>query len=934
MGEPPSRPGVCLRLPGLEIYLLEPCTGPVGVVLTQRTISDDVHLVGDLLGEVIREQEGERLFRLEETVRELSKSLRKRWTETDHRRLQTAVREASPPRLLGLVRAFSLYFHLVNTAEDVHRIRVLRKRQREGVVMEDSVEGALRRLKAAGWTLGEVMELFRRLDLRLVFTAHPTEARRQTVMDKLRRVRGLLKRLEVARQTPREREAARREAKRVVTALWQTDELRPRRPRVRDEVREGLYYFERVVLDLVPRLYRTLARGLEEVFGEEPPRLSTFLRYGSWIGSDMDGNPHVTPEVLRDTLEDQQRLLLGRYVDLLWQLVAELSSSVRYVEVSQDLERSLHADRVRFPEVWAEIAEVNREEPYRAKVAFMHERLQRTLRRVEGGYEGPTAFLEELRLLRRSLESHGGTVLASGRLEDLTRLTETFGFHLAALDLRLHAEEVTAAATALTEALGVTGYDALEEVDRVRVLGELLSRGGEASQGARPLEREGPRAAEAMREIPGLQDVYGSEAVETYIVSMTSRASQVLEALLLARVAGLYAPGEASHVDLVPLFETRDDLEKASGIMEALYTHEAYGDHLTLRDGRQEVMLGYSDSNKDAGFLASRWALYRAQVDLSRGAEEHGVDLLLFHGRGGSISRGGGPTHAAVLAQPPESANGRMKLTEQGEVIAAKYADPDLALRETDLLMSALLLQTAGVEVTEPRDAWCSLLDKMSKEAGEAYRSLVYEDRDFPTYFEQASPIREIAQLPIGSRPAAREGTLRIEDLRAIPWVFSWTQNRHLLPGWYGLGTALHEALEGGRGEDLAEMARSWPFFRALLDFAQMTMGKADLRIAEDYAQLVEEPGIRDRIWTAIRDEYARCAQAITTVLDVEEILDANPTLRESIRLRNPYVDPVSHIQVHLLRVSRDGDLPEEDVRWRALLLTVHAVAHAMKNTG
>lgn len=891
-------------------------------------------MVGDLLGEVIREQEGEALFQLEETVRKLSKSLRQQWTETNHRRLQTTVAGASPHNLLGLVRAFSVYFHLVNTAEDVHRIRVLRERQREGVLMEDSVEGALRRLKAAGWTLQEVLKLFRRLDLRLVFTAHPTEARRRTVMDKLSRVRQLLKRLEVVRLTPREEEEVRREVKRVVTALWQTNELRPRRPRVRDEVREGLYYFERVVLELVPRFYRTLARSLEEVFGREPPRLSTFLRYGSWIGSDMDGNPHVTPEVLRDTLEAQRRLLLGQYVDLLWELVTELSSSVRYVEVSRDLERSLQADRERFPEVWAEIAEVNREEPYRAKVTFMHERLQRTLRREEGGYLGPEAFLDDIRLLRRSLKTHQGSLLARGRLEDLTRLAETFGFHLASLDLRLHAEEVTAAAGALMEALGVEGYDALEEVDRIRVLGEFLSPGWMGSQGALPLETEEIRAAEAMQEVPGLQEAYGSQAVETYILSMTSRASQVLEALLLARAAGLYAPGEASHVDLVPLFETLDDLEKASGIMEVLYTHEAYGDHLVLRNRRQEVMVGYSDSNKDAGFLASRWALYRAQADLCRGAEEHGVDLLLFHGRGGSISRGGGPTHAAVLAQPPESASGRMKLTEQGEVIAAKYADPAIALRETDLLVSALLLQTAGMEVTEPRDAWRSLLDEMSGRAREAYRSLVHEDPDFPTYFEQASPIREIAQLSIGSRPAAREGTLRIEDLRAIPWVFSWTQNRHLLPGWYGLGPALHAPLKGGRGEDLAEMVRSWPFFRALLDFAQMTMGKADLRIADDYAHLVEEPGIRDRIWAAIRDEYERCAQAITTVLDVEEILDANPTLRESIRLRNPYVDPVSHIQVHLLRVSRDGDLPEEDVRWRALLLTVHAVAHAMKNTG
>jgi phosphoenolpyruvate carboxylase len=905
-----------------------------GFLLADRTISDDVHLLGDILGEVLREQEGDAFLHLEETVRELTKSLRRRWDDAAYERLRRAIAEASPDEVLGLVRAFSNYFHLVNAAEDVNRIRVLRRRERAGRVTEGSVADAVQKLQEKGAPLADLVALIGRLDLRLVFTAHPTEARRRTVLDKVTRVRELLQRLEVVRLTPAEEEEIRETLKGLITALWQSDELRPRRPRVLDEVNHGLYYFDRVVLDLVPRVYRALARALERAYGETPPRLPTFLRYGSWIGSDMDGNPRVTLDVLRDTLERQRRLVLERYDRILFELVSELSSSTRLVDVSEELREALAADRKRFPRVWDAIAEANRKEPYRAKVTFMHERLRRTLRRARGGYGSPGEFLDEVRLVQRSLVAHCGGALADGRIEDLARRIETFGFHLAALDLRVPVDEVTDAARQVLARLGVSRYTARGEASRVRLLNDVMVRLSPLPKAFVP-KGKGRRAFLAMREVPRIHRRYGADALPTYILSMASRPSQVLEALLLARAVGLYVPGKRSAIDLVPLFETVPHLEAAPKVMEILYRVDAYADHLRLRGRRQEVMIGYSDSNKDGGFLASRWALYKAQVALAGVADTHGVELLLFHGRGGSISRGGEPAHAAVLAQPAETATGRLKVTEQGEVLAAKYPNVALALRETEQLVSAMLLAAAPGKRRPPKGDWIDLMEGMAAVAWRAYRDLVYADADFPVYFAQASPIREIVALPIGSRPPARRGTLAVEDLRAIPWVFSWTQNRHLLPGWYGLGRGLEWALAQGRQPKLRAMVEGWPFFSTLLDFAQMTMGKADLRIAAAYADLVDDEAIRRRIWTTIREEFERCRAAVTTILGIEEILDSNATLKATIRLRNPYVDPVSYTQVHLLALRRRRRWgPGEAPLRRALLLSIHAVAQGMKNTG
>ncbi len=892
---------------------------------SRRTISQDIHLLGDILGDILRTSHGKAVLDLEERVRALTKELRSGADGQLLEEIDGLIQGLDLGEAFLLIRAFSTYFQLVNVAEDVHRIRVLRAREAEGEPLGESLGALGRALAQRGLTPRETLDLLGLMDVRLVFTAHPTEARRRSVLEKLVRIEGLLLRLEVEHMTPAEEAEVVEDLRRLALGLWQTNELRSRPPQVRDEVSNALFFFDGVIVEAIPRLYRRLKGALGASVGPLPDRIPTLLRFGSWMGADMDGNPNVTPAVLTETLERQRRFILERYDEYLYALIPELSQSTELVEVSPEFRGVLEEDSLRLPEVWREIAEVNQEEPYRAKVTFMHHRIQATLQGGLGAYAGPAAFLVDLEVLQGSLEAHGGEAFARGPVEDLIRRVETFGFHLASLDLRLNAPELE---EAVADLLGPgVNFGGLDEAGRVRAITECLSA-------AKPHVASGvDRPLEAFRVIADWQNQHGEEAIHTLIISNTTSPSQPLGVLLLARVAGLYDPGRRSSLDIVPLFETLRDLQGAHRVMEVLYAHPSYADHLALRGKQQEVMVGYSDSNKDAGFLTSRWALWGAQVALGKGAAARGIQLTLFHGRGGSLSRGGEPTAQAVLAQPRETLSGRIKITEQGEVIWQKYSHEAIAERQWEQLLHALGLAMVSPGAAVPGE-WSGLMEALSTRALEAYRGLVQKDPDFPNYFRQATPIEEIAELNIGSRPTSRGGGLGFTDLRAIPWVFAWTQSRHILPGWYGLGAALGWAIGAGHLKALKAMAKGWPFFYGLLDNAQMTLGKADMHIARYYTTLVEDPAVASRVFGLIEGEYQAARGAILQVLDEKEILDSNPTLRESIRLRNPYVDPLNYLQVMLLREKRSRGEERGPALRQALLMSIKGISYGLRNTG
>jgi len=894
-----------------------------------RTLEDDVRLITEVLGEVLRSEEGPGTVDLVAAFQDRCRRLRTKEDPTVYREVLGLARSLSIEQAEAVVRASALLFQLLNLAEDVERIRRLRAALAGGRPPRDSLEATLRGLKDGGLDARAAGSLLASLDIELVFTAHPTEPRRRTILERLRRVQSLLFRLELEHLTPAETAEVRRALLRECAGLWQSEELRSWKPRVVDEIRMGLYYFEHVVLDLVPTFYRELSRSLEAAYGPGVPRPAPFLRFGSWRGADMDGNPSVTPETMREAARLQRTFVLRRYEASLRALIDVLTQSARYVPASPALMASLAQDRRKHPKTWREIRAVNRDEHHRAKVTFMAHRVTSALARRPGGYATHAELLADLRLLQVSLRENGAGAEADGPLEDLVRQVETFGFHLASLDLRLNARDVGVAVGQVLAAVGrAKGYGHLDEGKKARLLSELIATR------FRPKELrvsgDGARVVDALRALREIQERHGEAMMPRVVLSMASRPSDVLEVLLLAKVLRIVDLKEGfGHVDLVPLFETIDALEGCGATMASLYADPSYRRHLRARGWGQEVMVGYSDSMKDGGIFASRWALYQAQRVLARASEDAGVRLTVFHGRGGSVSRGGEPAYHAVRALPPEVAHGPIRITEQGEVLTSKYFHPGIALRETEQLVSGLLAAAAGPPA-EPEAAWVDSMDRMAAASLGSYRDLIAREPDLPSYFEQASPVHEIAELNLGSRPASRRGTVRIEDLRAIPWVFAWTQNRHVLPGWYGIGSALET--EGDRAL-VRRMARDWPYLSALLDAAQMVLGKADLAIARRYADLVEDGAVRRRVFGRIADEYERTVRQILEVTGTRELLDSNPTLKASIALRDPLIDPMSYIQVALLERKRRFRSADPELL-RAILLTITGISHGLRNTG
>ena len=898
-------------------------------------LRDDVRLLGGLLGDVVREQGGRPLFQVVEEVRQAAISLRDRYDAEAERALRQRIDGLGLGELFGLVRAFAIYFHLINLAEENHRLRTIRERERQAAPAPrpESIAAAIATVRRAGLSAGEATRLVGELCIRPVFTAHPSETRRRTFQDHLRAMQSLVARHDDPRLAPQERGRLLDRMRERIALLWLTDEVREQRPTVIDEVRGGLHALEHVLFDVLPQLVRDLEDALRRYYppGEAWPADGAF-RFGSWIGGDRDGNPSVDHGVTAGTLALHRSTVLDRYV-------ADVEALGRALSVAEhatdELLASIEADRARLPSFATELGERHAREPYRRKLRFVHERLRRAQLGQAGGYREAAELEADLDLIADSLRRAGAGRLAAGQLRDLLARVRAFGFHLAELEIRQHREVHTAALAALFAAVGRPGYERLDDDGRLAWLEEELSRGGRLiAVGAVPPD-EAAEPLAVLATVRAAQAGYGRACAGTYIVSMSRAAADPLEVLLLAREAGL----AEDALQVVPLFETIEELSACGAILDRLFRSPPYRQRLRAWSDRQEVMLGYSDSNKDGGYLASVWSIYRAQERLAEVGTAHGVGIVVFHGRGGAIGRGGGPTGRAIMARPPSLRTAELKLTEQGEVVFARYGHRGIAHRHLEQLAHATLMSclgTGGAGAPSPSDR--GRVDRLADVARQAYRDLIDAD-GFMEYFQGATPFPEVAELRIASRPVSRSGAeapLRLEDLRAIPWVFSWTQARVNLPGWFGLGAALGQ-LDGDDLSCLKALYASWPFLRSALDNAQISLGVADRRIARLYAELVPDERLRRRFADRIEAEQERATAGILSATGQSELLEHSPVLAQSIRLRNPYVDPLHLAQVSLLRRWRE-DAPSDDASRRelldVLLHSVNGIAAGLQTTG
>jgi phosphoenolpyruvate carboxylase len=918
----------------------------VGFEPKDAPLRRDINLLGRVLGRVLIEQEGQGLFETEEEIRTLCKRLRFDYDPELDARLRGRIDAMSVGELRRIVRAFSVYFQLVNIAERYHRVR--RRRQYEASPenppQRASLASALARLKSEGLGAQGLGDLLEGMEVGLVLTAHPTEALRRSVRRKHARIGEMLEAMESPALTWRERRNLEEDMAEEITLLWQTDELRVRRPEVRQEVERTLLFFEDPLISATLEAYRDFEDELSRQYPENTPALGRVLQFGSWVGGDQDGNPFVGPEMITVALGLHREVVLRRHLaSVLW-LADHMSQSVRMIPVSSALRRSVERDEGLMPEVVEGFGGVDPNEVYRRKLLLMAERLRRALdpQDSRAAYADAAEFLRDLSIVRDSLLQNGGERVADRGLRDLIRQAEVFGFHLAKLDVRQESSTVVRAAAELV--LAGTGEDLLDldEAERAALLRRLLRDPELRLPEPANASEESRKVFETFERIRRAKQEFSGTPVETFVLSMAHHASDVLCVQLLSRRAGLLEVDEkgrcsANYLRVSPLFETVDDLERAPEVLRYLLEDPFYRSSLQEAGDLQEIMLGYSDSGKDAGYITSNWTLYEAQGLLSSVASRFGVELRLFHGRGGSAGRGGGPSYQAIMAQPPETLRGKIRITEQGEVISFKYGMRGLARRNLDTVLAAVLEASANEKPRNPEPRWTEAMEELSSTARETYQTLVYEDEDFLTFFAEASPIGELALLNMGSRPARRVQNPKVDSLRAIPWVFAWTQNRFLLPSWYGAGTALARfAADKDKLSLLRRMYEGWPFFRTLIDFMQMTLAKSDLRVAENYTSLVSDSGVRERLWSRISEEHAACVEALLLVTGNQNLLDDSPVLQRSIRLRNPYVDPLSYVQVTLLRRLRalPEDSPNREVALNTLLLSISGVSSGMLNTG
>jgi phosphoenolpyruvate carboxylase len=929
----------------------------------ERPLVEDIRLLGRILGDVIRDQEGVEAFELVERIRKLSVAFRRDADHEADKALKSLLKSLSGEQTVSVIRAFTYFSHLANLAEDRHHIRRREIHERAGDTQEGSIEVALARLRWAGIGVKTVSQTLAHSYLSPVLTAHPTEVQRKSILDAERGIAGLLAQRDEIKAhalpkdalAPRELAANEANIRARVLQLWQTRLLRFTKLEVADEIENALSYYEATFLREIPKIYGELEREL----GHHP--VASFLRMGQWIGGDRDGNPNVSAQTLEYALRRQCEVALRHYLTEVHFLGGELSLSSLLVGVTPDM-RAL-ADSS------PDSNEHRRDEPYRRALAGMYSRLAATLKEFTGGdaarhalppqnpYLRAEDFLADLRTIEDSLLAQHGAALVQQRLHPLIRAVEVFGFHLATVDLRQSSDRHEAVVAELLAVARIEPhYARLPEAARRTLLIRLLAD-------ARPLRVIGGRYSELARSelaifetARRMRERFGQQAIRHYIISHTETASDLLEVLLLQKEAGLVTgtidDQAVAQLIVVPLFETIADLRNAAPIMRDYYGLPGVAKLVQRSGAEQDIMLGYSDSNKDGGIFTSNWELYRAEIALVELFDQlANIQLRMFHGRGGTVGRGGGPSYQAILAQPPGTVRGQIRLTEQGEVIGSKYANPEIGRRNLETLVAATLEATLLQPTKTAPRAFLAAAETLSRSSMEAYRALVYETPGFADYFFDSTPIREIASLNIGSRPAARmkaasgHGTgsavdmPRIEDLRAIPWSFSWGQCRLTLPGWYGFGTAVHKFLQEnpdlGRREALAllqKMYRQWPFFSTLLSNMDMVLAKSDLALASRYAELVADARLRKRIFATIESEWHLTAEALQAITGEKQRLATNPALQRSIRHRFPYIDPLHHLQVELVRRHREGKLDER--AQRGIHLSINGIAAGLRNTG
>jgi phosphoenolpyruvate carboxylase len=902
------------------------------------SLRNDIRKLGDELGRTLVRQVGQDLLDEVEKVRQLSRLA----TEGDDEAaadLQGHLGAMDAARAIELARAFTTYFHLATVAEQSHRITVLQSPEEQE---RGWISMAVDKLLDAEVPAREVTAALERLEVRPVVTAHPTEASRRSVLTKLADIAEALHRSHNPRRSWVDRRRTDLRLGELIDLLWLTDEIRSARPRPADEAQSALFYVESLVWNVLPNLMTDLRLELERL-GVQLPTDAQPLRFGSWVGGDRDGNPNITPEVTAEVLawmHDRGLILVERAMA---DLITELSPSTKVVGLDDRLRAALERDRELLPEVWDRLSHLNAEEPYRLKLSYCLQRVQNTRARHRAGaphrpgvdYRNAAELVAELDLLCTVLEDQAGDLVSGGRLDGVRRALGASGFHLAVMDVRDHSASFQRLVSELCELNGIAYPD--DEAGRQDLLDRELA-------GARPLSgvttEVSPPAASVAEMFSVLRrslDRYGDGVVDTCIVSMTKGASDVLAAVVAARESGLIDVGRGvARLSFVPLLETIDELEEAGTIVGELLGTPSYRRVVALRGDVQEVMLGYSDSNKDGGIVASRWAIQRAIRALRDVASEHGVHLRLFHGRGGSVGRGGGPAHHAILAQPYGAVDGQVKLTEQGEVISDKYLLPNLARHNLELLVAATLeatlLHATSRQPTDTLGRYDEVMDTMSTASREAYRSLI-DDPSLVPYFLASTPVQELARLNIGSRPATRpeEGS-GLSGLRAIPWVFGWTQSRQIVPGWFGLGRGIEAAREAGHDSLLREMADEWWFMRALLSNIEMALAKTDARIAARYVGALV-PEEHRHPWSVIEDELARTREQLHWMVGGEGQLHDQPILRRTLAVRDRYLHPIHAMQVELLQRVRASGAADPDTE-RALLLTINAIAAGLRNTG
>ena len=931
----------------------------------------DILYLEDALSEVIMEQEGEELFHLIEEFENACKKIKDQYNPSIEEFLLRESEKLDLPTSSKLIQAFALYFYLLNTAEENFGMQRRREIQRSGGNITGSFEDCLARLKQKGVDRKTILEIINNLSVGPVMTAHPTEAKRLTILKKYRKIYLTIFKKENPIWTPEEKALLRQEIINEIQKLWHTGDIFLERPTVQEEITNGLHYFRETFYTAIPKLYLSLKRAINRFYPDDALDLPPFLKFGSWIGGDRDGNPNVTPDLTRWALKAQKDLILSLYMQSVDELIGSLSQSTTKVNVSAELLASIEIDAVNMPDIGQRVIDRNPYEPYRQKLSFIKIRMEKTrdanktdlpsqVSHSERLYQNPSEFLNDLHIIRRSLHENNGSRTAEIEIDALIKRVEVFGFHLVKLDIRENASKHTSAICEIFERLGIhRDFPDLTEEERISVLTAEIENRRPLIYEDMDLSPECIRTIETLRVIRWATRNISPEAITTYVISMTHEISDILTILLLAKETGLYRgnniplchtgddtevvfSGEASaNIDIVPLFETIDDLRRSGEIMDGLFSLPVYRKYLEQRGDLQEIMLGYSDSSKDGGILTSSWELYNAQKILRDIAQRHGIRLRLFHGRGGTVGRGGGPTHKAILAGPPGTILGNIKITEQGEVISSKYANMGTALHNLELIAAGVIEASTPAfhdEINTLDDKYTPVLDKISDVAYTLYRELV-DDPDFYAYFIHATPINEIGLAKIGSRPQRRKESWRIEDLRAIPWIFSWTQSRNMLPAWYPIGTTFKRFIAGNpeaNASILKEMYQKWPFFENLLDNIQMTMAKADMNIAHLYSHLVPDEAIRDRIFDIMKREFESSREMILLITGQENLLDNDPWLQRSLQLRNPFMDPINYIQVNLLKQLRakETNAVKKKELTDTVLLTISCIAAGMRNTG